>query len=273
MSRDIDRILISTLPRSGTVFFFNFIAELFGYSKLEPRFTGGFRPKPPDWDPYIFDETYLDLGPEQVLCAHYRLNADVDRLLERADTLAIYLYRDPRDAAVSAALYIKYGLTHHVLHKPFQEMSDGDAIAFMITGGVVCGDMFPDDMVASPLDHIHFDGMSHFINDSYAWINDHRVLKIRYEDFFTNPLTLVELAREKDVIVDPVRVRAVTFGSDFKTASGGRPIGMEDKSSHFRKGLIGDHKNLFSSLHNALSRKYMGKWLIELGYESNIAWL
>lgn len=272
MAREIKRILISTMPRSGTVFLFNFIAELFEYSKLEPSFTGGIRPNPPEWNPYIFDKTYHDLKDGQVLCAHYRLNADIQAILDQNDTLAIYLYRDPRDVAVSSALYIKYGLPNHVLHKTFREMSDADAIAFMITGGIICSEKFPADMAASPQDYINFEGMSHFIEDSRAWINDQRVVKVRYEDFVLNPLILVEAAKNSDVVIDPIRVKEVSAKWDYRTAANGREKGVEDKCSHFRKGVAGDYKNNFSEFHNALAKKYLGQWLITLGYETSIVW-
>jgi hypothetical protein len=260
------------MPRSGTVFFLNFIAELFGFSKLEPLFTNGFRPNPPKWNPYEFDKTYLQMKNGEVLCAHYKLSAEIDGMLNNKDTLAIYLYRDPRDVTVSSALYIKYGLPHHVLHKTFQKMSDSDAIAFMIKGGIITEDMFPEDMVPSVNDYILFEGLSNLIENSYAWIDDQRVVHIRYEDFFTNPNVLVNAAKKAGVIVDTTRVEEVSKKLSFKLASNGRTRGEEDKSSHFRKGVIGDYKNYFSELHAALARNFLGQSLIRLGYEQSIAW-
>jgi len=272
MARDIKKILISTMPRSGTVFFFNFMAELFEYSKLEPVFTGGFRPNPPEWDPYAFDKTYLDLKKGQVLCAHYNLNSDMNAILDQEDTLGIYLYRDPRDVAVSSALYIKYGLPHHFLHKTFSDMSDADAITFMIAGGIVCADKFPIDMVASPHDYIAYEGISYFVENACSWIQDQRVMTIRYEDFFSNPLVLVDSANKCGVTIDPANIQEVSSKWNFKTAAQGRVSGVEDKASHFRKGVAGDYKNYFETIHYALAKKFLGKSIIRLGYETSHAW-
>lgn len=272
MSREIKKILISTMPRSGTVFIFNFISELFGYSKLNPKFTGGFRPHPPWWDPYAFDQTYLDLANGQVLCAHYNLNSELSAILDQEDTLGIYLYRDPRDVAVSSALYIKHGLPHHFLHKTFSEMSDADAIAFMLAGGIISANKFPNDMIALPQDYIEYEGISYFVENAYPWIDDQRVMKIRYEDFFSNPLILVDSANKCGVAIDHAGIQEVSSKWNFKIASQGRASGIEDKTSHFRKGVAGDYKNNFDTVHYALAKKFIGQGLIKLGYETSHAW-
>lgn len=44
------------------------------------------------------------------------------------------------------------------------------------------------------------------------------------------------------------------------------------RSSTFRKGLIGDWKNYFTSEHKAVFKELAGQLLIDLGYEDNLDW-
>ena len=262
MAREIKRILISTMPRSGTVYFFNFMSMLYGFEKVEPLFTGGM-PVPPEWDPYKFDETYLSLKSGQVLCAHYPLTEKLAAVTRAEDLLCIYLFRDPRDAAVSAALYIRNALTHHPLHDFFQRISEADSIMFILTGGIVRnGDTY-----------IVHEGMRYFCRMAREWLAQDHVVAIRYEEFMADPVaTLVAGLGKADVVIDPQAIRKVAEQLTFSGLSGGRVPGQEQKSSHFRKGITGDYVNYFSETHKAICKLMIGDFLIEQGYESGHLW-
>lgn len=270
MAREIKKILISTMPRSGTRFFHSFMAELFGYEKIEPKFTGGFRPEPPEWDPYKFDETYLSLGNEQVLCAHYPLSADIKKITVQPDVLAIYLYRDPRDVAVSAALFVKNVAPHFVLHDLLSEFSDADAIAFMLSGGIF--NVIREG--AEPgCDYVSHEGMRYFCDIALGWLAEPSVAKIRYEDFVLEPFSCLKASfREVGVEINETRVREIAGKLKFSVFSNGRERGDEDVKSHFRKGISGDYVNYFTGLHKAICKHRIGQYLIDLGYEKDLRW-
>ena len=258
------------MPRSGTVFFSNLIAMAFGYTLIQPKFTGGFRPSPPEWDPYKFDRTFLELQAEQVIVAHYPLDDTLNDFLARDNVLGIYLYRDPRDVAVSAALYIKYGLTHHFLHPVFAKMSDQDAIAFMLSGGCICPSQTGDGQIEdSP---IFYEGMSYFTGMAMDWTRHERVIKIKYEDFSRDPENILSILKKSDISLDEAHFSNCLDQWNFKKASNGRMMGHEDKSSHYRKGVAGDYKNHFGELHRALAKKFIGHDLVSLDYEQSLCW-
>lgn len=270
MPREIKRILISTMPRSGTVFLFNFIAELFDFKKVEPRFSTDSWPKPPEWDPYKFDETYLSLKEGEVLCAHYLINEKIKQLISQDDVLTIYLYRDPRDAAVSAALYIKNVLTHHPLYKLFSELSDSEAIAFMLGGGVVNTE---EEVSGADCDYILHEGMKYFCDAALDWINEPSVVILRYEEFMRNPSScLKEAIGKSGVEIDESKAKTVANRLNFSAFSDGRKRGEENVKSHFRKGIEGDYVNYFNGLNKAICKKRIGQHLIKLGYEKNLLW-
>lgn len=268
MSREIKRILISTMPRSGTVFLFNFIAELFDFKKVEPQFSSGSWPTPPEWDPYKFDETYLSLTDGEVLCAHYLLNKKIRELICQDDVLTIYLYRDPRDAAVSAAMYIKYALTDHPLHYLFSEMSDAEAITFILSGGIL-----NIDNSGSTCGYIKHGGIKYFCDSAADWINEGYVAAIRYEDFMVNPVSSLTSALQKvNVSVESNLIDRVSDRITFSKFTGGREKGVEQKASHFRKGIVGDYRNHFTPLHKAICKLRIGTHLVSFGYEKDFLW-
>lgn len=268
MAREIKKILISTMPRSGTVFLFNFIVELFEFKKVEPLFTGGAWPQPPEWDPYKFDETYLSLKDGEVLCAHYPINEKIKQLIDQDDVLVLYLYRDPRDVTVSAVMYIKYALTQHPLHSLFAGMSDTEAIAFILSGGV-----FTVGDEEERRDYLIHEGIKYFCDIATDWLNDKRVAAIRYEDLMRDPVATLEASlRSVDVSVDRDFIQSVAGRLTFEGFSGNRPRGVEHKSSHFRKGIVGDWKNHFTDFHKAICKLRIGDHLIKLGYEADLLW-
>lgn len=254
------------MPRSGTVYFSKFLSLLFDFESVQPVFTGGFRPKSPEWDPYQIDKSFLSLRDRQILTAHYHLDANLLDFIVDRSVLAMYLYRDPRDVAVSAAIYIKYGLTHHVLHKKFSKMSDRDAITFYINGGRVEADLLPDDMIADGSDYIYHDGISYFTTAALRWTSCPDVLCIKYEDFFSDPHVIVSKLNDCGVKVASHDIDRIIAIHNFQKSSS-RPVGSEDKFSHFRKGISGDHKNYFDEKMNCLVENLIGPHLRALGYQ------
>ncbi|WP_333804625.1 sulfotransferase domain-containing protein [Sulfurospirillum sp.] len=264
MSKNIKRILLTTMPRSGTTFFFDFLAKLFNFEKIEPRFADGLVPRAPEWDPYKFDKTYLELKDGQILCAHYQLTDEIQAIIENKETLTIHLYRDPRDAQLSATFYIKNALTHHALHNTLSRMSESDAVALMLSGGLI-----------TTIDNelVDYGGAAYFTKNTLAWITNKDVCSIKYEDFFVNPFdTIKNIFIEKKLDLNDEKLKHTLSEFSFSKFSNGRNPGEEDKASHFRKGIIGDYKNYYTELHKALCKKSIGQDLITLKYEKDYQW-
>ncbi len=266
--RDYKKIVLSTMPRSGTTFLFQFISALAGFKPVEPRFTGGHFPEPPEWDPYKFDKTYLEINDHEMITAHYGLNDDMFSMVNSPDVLPIYLYRDPRDAGVSAMLYIKNVLKHHCLHDLFNEISESEALLFMLCGGVIN----VEDKNGKKT-HVVHDGMKYFCEMAYPWIDNPLIAKIRYEDLTVDPVnTIISSFNNVDVFISEEDVATVEKKLNFSTVAEGRAKGVEDKKSHFRKGIIGDYKNHFIDIHYSMCKYRLGDDLIKLGYEQDYNW-
>lgn len=58
----------------------------------------------------------------------------------------------------------------------------------------------------------------------------------------------------------------------FEKHSGGRRPGEADNTAEFRKGVVGDWRNYFTNDAKQMFKSIAGELLVELGYESSMAW-
>ena len=68
------------------------------------------------------------------------------------------------------------------------------------------------------------------------------------------------------VSATPDMIRRCRDAAEFSRWSGGRDKGEEEKSSFFRKGVVGDWENYFNDASFEVFRKQTGDLLHELGY-------
>jgi len=107
------------------------------------------------------------------------------------------------------------------------------------------------------------------------WHGHTAAVHVRYEDLRRDAIgelqrIVLELVGKQ---LEPQNVSAVVEEFSFSRLSGGRQLGQEDKSSFFRKGIIGDWRNYFSRESCQIFDHFAGKELILLGYERDRAWV
>jgi hypothetical protein len=116
-------------------------------------------------------------------------------------------------------------------------------------------------------------------NSASSWVADlvksqqfadrypERMRRIRYEDLVADTEgTLAGLFQFLGVEVSEAVLAACRTQASFAKFSGGRNPGEENRSSFFRKGVVGDWRNHFSAEANAVFRERAGAWLDRLGY-------
>jgi hypothetical protein len=97
---------------------------------------------------------------------------------------------------------------------------------------------------------------------------------LRYEDLLVEDIGLLELVLldHCELPVTREEFRRSVEGNRFENLSGGRRLGEEDRSSHFRRGTPGDWRNHFTpKVTDAFKERY-GDVLIYAGYERNKDW-
>ena len=94
-----------------------------------------------------------------------------------------------------------------------------------------------------------------------------RYVEVRYEELCVGPqIQTRRLLGFLGVEESDATVRACVEQASFRALSGGRECGQEDASSHFRKGIIGDWRNVFDEEAGRRFAQEAGSLLEELGY-------
>lgn len=98
--------------------------------------------------------------------------------------------------------------------------------------------------------------------------NPHRYFELRYEDLHQNPKSTIEnILRFLGVDSSERAVAMCQESGSFKKLSNGRDNGQEDRTSFFRKGIVGDWKNHFDQDGLVTFDLHAKDLLAELGYE------
>jgi len=103
------------------------------------------------------------------------------------------------------------------------------------------------------------------------------ILELRMEDVTTDPET--HLGRIAGFLglgeahgVTTTYLAKLAQKHSFDVLSGGRAPGVEDRTSHLRKGVAGDWANHFEPVHVAYMKEHYGELLKKLGYETSDEW-
>lgn len=117
--------------------------------------------------------------------------------------------------------------------------------------------------------HLKNGGPNPSFNHSYIE-NKNKVTHylLKYEDMVNDPYeTIINILTFFHYDYDSVRVKEALNKNTFKTLSGGRAIGNENKLHHYRKGIIGDWKNyLTEEMNNNFCERHQ-KLLDVWGYK------
>jgi sulfotransferase 6B1 len=193
--------------------------------------------------------------PGDIGYGHLHASPEITALLTNKKMASFFIYRDPRDVAVSHAYYVADINQSHVHHQFYaNELADFDQrLRMSITGRPESSPPFPD--IASRF------------QPYIGWLQQAAVLSIRYEDSVQRPDDFI------GAVFDHVTARGFRFG-------GGRGEALRvladsvhpEKSPTFRKGMIGGWKDHFNQEHKALFKQFCGELLVDLGYEKNLNW-
>jgi GT2 family glycosyltransferase len=99
-----------------------------------------------------------------------------------------------------------------------------------------------------------------------------RYLEVRYERLLHDSYSeLTRLFEFLEVDCSPQVVARVIEENRFEKMAG-RPQGQEDSSSFYRKGIVGEWKEIFADRDKHIFKKEAGIQLVELGYEKDFYW-
>lgn len=192
------------------------------------------------------------------LKGHCGYRDDIERFLWYSGIATIFLYRDPRDVAVSQAF--------HVLSEDDDKMAHPDKDLYRSM------DSFEDVLRAVIIGVEGFPGVMARWANYTGWLDVDWILKLRFEEIKANPhATAIKILRyglhrasgifglEPNIVEDNLDTVA-----GWMVKAGERT----DKSPTFRKGAVGDwHEYFTPELKRLFAETDRDGWLERLGYE------
>lgn len=193
----------------------------------------------------------------QFMTAHFTPRAELFETLERLGYKTVNIIRDPRDTVVSSTHYLAH-LKRHFLHERIiDEFPETEGRLMGVIQGLPANGERGLPSVGSRLRRY------------MQWIGRPGVHVCRFED----------LVGERGGGSAERQLRAIeAIGAHI-----GRPLGpgqaegiasrtWSQKSSTFRKGVIGDWRNYFTEEHKQAFKEQAGAELVHLGYEDDLDW-
>jgi hypothetical protein len=203
------------------------------------------------------------LHPLDVASAHlFALPEVVARVIQPV-FVPYFLYRDPRDVAISHVFYVTDMEPNHVHHDYYQSLPDFNArLRTSILGR-------SDPSVAARAADVEFPDMAGRFAPYLNWLDQPSVLNIHFEDLVN------DRARTLNLILDHLLAR---IGSDtLRTPRKSIIASLEasinpSRSPTFRSGKTGEWKKYFTAEHKKIFKDVAGELLVKLGYEKDDNW-
>lgn len=113
--------------------------------------------------------------------------------------------------------------------------------------------------------------LPHVARVQLSWVGS-GVPLVRYEELVADPGTAFRrLLAACGLGITDAQLRAILAGADFRARSG-RPRGVEDRTSYYRKGIVGDWRNHLDRELLDEFKSLFDEVLVETGYERDRDW-
>ncbi len=251
-------ILLSiSFPKSGTHLLDQI---LLGFSKVAPfatrlhsfyaEYDGDTGRKHSDAE----TQAWLDsLRPLDVTSAHLFARPEVVARVVKPEFLPYFIFRDPRDVAVSHVFYVTDMEPRHVHHVYYQSLPDFDArLRVSILGRPDAGVEFPD-IAARFAPYL-------------GWLDQPCVLKIHFEDLVNDRPAALNRILDHFLVRVPLQTPRATILGHLEAAIN------PQRSPTFRSGKTGEWKKYFTDEHKKIFKDVAGDLLVKLGYEKSNDW-
>lgn len=203
--------------------------------------------------------TWLDsLRPLDVASAHlFARPAAVERVV-KSGFVPYFIFRDPRDVAVSHVFYVTEMEPSHVHHDYYTSLPDFPArLKVSILGR--------PDLSAGP-EPVEFPDIAARFAPYLGWLDQAEVMKIHFEDLVNERVATLNRILDRFLARVPLTAdRSLIIDSLESSINPGR-------SPTFRSGKTGEWRRYFTEEHKRIFKDVAGDLLVRLGYEENRDW-
>ena len=246
-----------SFPKSGTHLLDQI---LLGFSKVAPfsrrlhSFFAGYEGESGRKRSLIETTAWVDsLRPLDIASAHLFAWPEVLERLATPAYLSYFIFRDPRDVAVSHVFYVTEMEKRHVHHEYYAALPDFNArLSASIIGRPDAGVEFPD-IAARFAPYL-------------GWLDHPAVMPIHFEDLVNDRPAALERIVDHFLARVPLAVPRSRIHEVLESSI--NPA----KSPTFRSGRTGEWKQHFTPQHRAMFKEAAGDLLIRLGYEKDNDW-
>ncbi len=164
-----------------------------------------------------------------------------------------FIFRDPRDVAVSHVFYVTDIEARHVHHDYYQSLPDFDS-------------RLKVSILGRPDANIEFSNIADRFEPYLGWLDKKEVLTIHFEDLIHH--------RESTLtsIMDHLLSRVTLPASRQLILNSLEASINPTKSPTFRSGKTGEWKKYFTDEHKKIFKEVAGDLLVKLGYEKDNNW-
>ena len=246
-----------SFPKSGTHLLDQI---LLGFSKVAPfsrrlhSIFGGYEGESGRKRSLKETTAWVDsLRPLDIASAHLFAWPEVVERLATPAYLSYFIFRDPRDVAVSHVFYVTEMEKRHVHHEYYAALPDFNArLSASIIGRPDAGVEFPD-IAARFAPYL-------------GWLDHPAVMPIHFEDLVNDRPAALERIVDHFLARVPLAVPRSRIHEALESSI--NPA----KSPTFRSGRTGEWKQHFTPQHRAMFKEAAGDLLIRLGYEKDNDW-
>jgi hypothetical protein len=195
----------------------------------------------------------LSLGPGDVASAHLFAREDVVQRVCTPAFITYFLFRDPRDVAVSHVFYVTEMEERHVHHEYYRSLPDFNA-------------RLQASILGRPDAEVEFLNIAERFAPYLGWLDQPSVMKIRFEELIHDrPGTLNRII---DHVLDriPLQIPRESILQALEISIN------PERSPTFRSGKTGEWKKYFTQEHKRAFKSVGADLLIKLGYEDGVDW-
>lgn len=203
------------------------------------------------------------LRSRDVCSAHLFAWPEVVACITEPAFVPYFIYRDPRDVAVSHVFYVTDMEPNHVHHAYYKSLPDFNSrLRASILGR-------SDPSIAGAAADVEFPDLAGRFAPYLGWLDHPSVLKIHFEDLVNDRIYTLNL------ILDHLLARIGTkaIRADRKVTLGYLESSINPgRSPTFRSGRTGEWKKYFTDEHKRIFKDVAGGLLVKLGYEKDNNW-
>ncbi|HEX2995254.1 MAG TPA: sulfotransferase domain-containing protein [Anaerolineales bacterium] len=193
------------------------------------------------------------LCPRDIASAHLFAREEVIKRVCSPAFVPYFIFRDPRDVAVSHVFYVTDMEARHVHHDYYQSLSDFNArLRVSILGRLEA--------------EIEFPNIAERFAPYLGWLDQPAVMKIHFEDLIHDRAGML------NHIIDHFLARAPIPAARESILEALESSINPSRSPTFRSGKTGEWKKYFTEEHKQTFKDVAGDLLIRLGYEKDNRW-